>query len=209
MSAPPAFVLAGGESLRMGRDKTQLPLGGATLLERALALLRRAGFAPGVAGLRTAVPCSAPCLADRFPGAGPLAGIEAALASVPEPPQPILFVPVDLPLLPAAFLQTMFRRAESSGAWATVPWAGGRPQPLCAVYSSGLALGLADALGKEDRKVMRVLERLVPTDRFDRFRVEALAPLEGWHAAQRWFWNVNTPAEWEEVNTPRHSASTI
>ena len=205
MSAAPAFVLAGGQSLRMGRDKSQLTLGGLTLLERALNLLRRAGFTPSVAGLRTSVPCRAPNVADRFPSSGPLAGMEAALASIAGPPQPVLFVPVDLPLLPAAFLETLFHRAESSGALATVPLLGGQPQPLCAVYSSSLAPELREALGREDRKVMRVLEQLVPANRFDRFRVEALATLQNWHAPHRWFWNANTPAEWDELRILSYS----
>ena len=207
MSLQLAFVLAGGQSLRMGRDKTQLTLEGRTLLEHALNLLREAGFAPAVAGLRVPVPCSAPCVADNFPGAGPLAGIEAALSSLTEPPQPVLFVPVDVPLLPAALLRALFHRAESSGALATVPFVGGKPQPLCAVYSSALGHGLREALRRDDRKVMRVLEHLLPANGFDRVRVEALAPLEGWHAAHRWFMNVNTPGEWEELGNLSYSSS--
>ena len=201
MSTRQAFVLAGGQSLRMGRDKTQLTLEGSTLLERALQLLHRAGFYPSVAGLRGSVASSAPRVIDRFPGSGPLAGIEAALAAITGPHQPVLFIPVDLPLLPPAFLRALFRRAEDSGALATVPYIGGKPQPLSAVYSSALAPGLQEALGRGDRKVMRVLEQLVPASRFDRFRVEAVAPLEDWYMPQRWFWNVNTSAEWEQLAT--------
>ena len=202
---PRAFVLAGGHSTRMGRDKAQLLLGGRSLLERSLDLLREAGFTPTIAGLRTPVNCSAPCVFDTTPDAGPLGGIEAALASLSgEPTQPALFLPVDLPLLPAAFVASLFDRAGHSGALATVPDAGGRPQPLCAVYHSSLADGIRDALRRGDRKVMRVVGELAPGSSFDRFRVEALAPLHGWRSAHRWFWNINTSQDFEAVESLHH-----
>ncbi len=186
----------------MGRDKAQLVLGGQSLLERALDLLRAAGFEPAVAGLRAPVACSAPCIFDATPNAGPLGGIEAALASLPVGrEQPVLFIPVDLPLLPAAFLEVLFARAGHSGARATVPYAGGRPQPLCAVYCSSLADGIGNALRRGDRKVMRVVGELSPGSSLDRFRVEILAPLHGWQAAHRWFWNVNTPEDLAAVES--------
>ncbi len=182
----------------MGRDKTQLVFKGATLLERTLGQLRSAGFLPAVAGLRERVPCSAPCAPDAFPGFGPLAGIEAALRSLAvEPSQPVLFVPVDLPLLPQAFLKLLYERAQLSGALATVPLADGRPQPLCAVYRSELAPGVAEALRRDDRKVIRVIKKLAEPHSLDCFRVEALAVHHGWRQTHRWFWNLNTPADWK------------
>ena len=190
----------------MGRDKAQLVLGGQSLLDRALGLLRAAGFRPAVAGLRAPVACSAPCVHDLTPDAGPLGGIEAALASLAnEPAQPVVFLPVDLPLLPTVLLRALSDRAEHSGALATVPYAGGRPQPLCAVYSSSLASGIGEALRRGDRKVMRVLSRLAPGSSFDRFRVEALAASQGWQAVHRWFWNVNTSQDLDAVESIQHS----
>jgi len=197
-------VLAGGQSSRMGRDKAQLPFRDTTLLKHALGTLRSAGFTPAVAGLRgdeTLIsPCVAPCIPDTFVDAGPLGGIEAALRSLSDqPPQPVLFVPVDLPLLPKEFLEILFERAAHSGAWATIPFATGRPQPLCAVYDSSLAGGIAKALANGDRKVMRVLRKLAPGQHFDSMRVEALVPLHHWKDAHRWFTNLNTPADWEAL----------
>ncbi len=221
MSGPRAFVLAGGQSRRMGRNKAQLawmehwsgnrtedPHGagaadgdgtvGQTLLEHALATLRRCGFLPGVAGLRGLVPAGAPVVPDHFPEAGPLGGIEAALGSLAaEPPQPVLFVPVDLPLLPEAPLRCLFARSLATGALATIPVAEGRPQPLCAVYHSSLAPGIGAALEAGDRKVLRVLCDLAGPA-LDMPRIEALAPLYGWDT-RGWFFNVNTPLEYASV----------
>lgn len=195
----------------MGRNKAELLFRGRTLLGHALATLRAAGFLVAVAGVRpgdTPTP-EAPCVPDRYPGAGPLAGIEAALQSIgAEPPQPVLFVPVDLPLLPTRFLQALFERALRTGAAATVPFATGRPQPLCAVYCSSLAPGIAAALARHDRKVMHVLRELAPGAAFDSFSVEALAPLHGWTEAHRWFTNLNTPEDWAALTGSALRAST-
>ncbi len=192
---PRAFLLAGGQSSRMGRDKAQLAFRGRSLLEHALLKLLEAGFAPQIAGLRAG---THPYLPDNFPDAGPLGGIEAALSSLgEEPPQPVLFFPVDLPLLPPVFVRTLFTRAGVSGALATIAFAGGRPQPLCAVYHSSLAPGLRAALASGDRKVMRVMHALAGSA-LDCPRVEALAPLHGWQA-HRWFTNLNTPEDYQRL----------
>ena len=122
MTARPAFVLAGGLSSRMGRDKAGLAWQGGTLLDNALSLLVRAGFTPAVAGLRVPVACGVPVLTDRFEDIGPLGGIEAALSSLELQasgaamhPAPALFIPVDLPLLSLDLLQVMWERAMVTG----------------------------------------------------------------------------------------------
>jgi molybdopterin-guanine dinucleotide biosynthesis protein A len=189
MTARPAFVLAGGLSSRMGRDKAGLAWQGGTLLGNALSLLVRAGFTPAVAGLRIPGACGVPVLLDRFEDSGPLGGIETALRSLASRASGAAVSPAP------ALLRVMWERALSTGAWATVPSCEGREQPLCAVYDARLAPGIAEALAGGDRKVMRVFQNLVPAERFDSFRVEALAPLHGWQSPQRWFANLNTPAD--------------
>ena len=93
----------------------------------------------------------APVVPDLHPGCGPLSGIEAALAATTRPLN--LFLPVDLPLLPARFLSWMLRRAEITGALVTVPRANGRPQPLCAVYHRDLLAGVTASLAAGNYKV--------------------------------------------------------
>ena len=189
----------------MGRDKAQLPLGSQTMgnqtmLELQLARLRALGFRPAVAGLAEGGSCSAPVVEDGFEQAGPLGGIEAALRSLAgEPEQPVLLLAVDLPLLAPALLRLLWQRAAVTGAKVTMPFLSGRPQPLCAVYRSGLAGGIAAALVRGERKVMHVVQALAPGAAFDGFRIEALAPLAGWSSPGRWFTNVNTPAEYRAL----------
>ncbi len=81
-----AVILAGGQSRRMGRDKLRLTAGGETLLDRAL---RRYGEVFPRVLVSVAGPEKYPELGDRrifdrFPGAGPLAGLHAALDAAGE-----------------------------------------------------------------------------------------------------------------------------
>jgi len=73
-------VLCGGRSVRMGIDKATLELGGVTLLDRAIARLTEVCdpvlIAPGA--LTLAID-SRSLVHDALSGAGPLAGIAAAL----------------------------------------------------------------------------------------------------------------------------------
>ena len=74
-------ILAGGQSRRMGRDKLRLTLGGETLLARAI---RRYSEVFPCVLVSVAGPEKFPELGDRrvfdrYPGAGPLAGLHAGL----------------------------------------------------------------------------------------------------------------------------------
>lgn len=198
------FVLAGGQSRRMGRDKALLEVDGEALVERAIGKLRRLGVNPRICGSRPDLARWAEVVADRFVGAGPLAGIEAALAISDS--ELNLFVPVDLPGLPEGFLRWLMERAETTRAVATIPRFGDRVQPLCAVYSRRLLEGLRKFLEAGHRKVMDGIREpaLALGDRIDSFDVEpvAAAGAAGWPVrppAADWFRNVNTPADYASL----------
>src|ERR1700741_1983815 len=76
------FILAGGESSRMGRDKALLELSGEALIVRTARLVGSAsergtqvGDSVRLEGFELDV------IEDEFPGAGPLGGIATALRS--------------------------------------------------------------------------------------------------------------------------------
>jgi molybdopterin-guanine dinucleotide biosynthesis protein A len=205
----------------MGRDKATLRFQGQPLIAHAVAHLRAAGCHPVIAGSRPDLEPYSPVLPDLHPGCGPLSGIEAALAAgasavLPQcstwnTPGPslgrspassaVLFLPVDLPLLPVSFLLLLLERAERTAALATIPLLGGRPQPLCAVYRTELLPGITAALESGEYKVMRVLESLLPPRESDLFAVESVLSARQHllhHEAQplhRWFANLNTLAD--------------
>jgi molybdopterin-guanine dinucleotide biosynthesis protein A len=203
LRAAEAFVLAGGRSTRMGQDKALLQVAGVSLLEHALDKLRALGTsaAPRIVGLRPDLSSYAPVVPDLHPGCGPLSGIEAALAATTQPLN--LFLPVDLPLLPAGLLGWMLRRAEITGALATVPRVNGRPQPLCAVYHRDLLAGVTASLAAGNYKVMPVVMAAAQSraGEIDVFDVELLASTyPEMHRFSslplyRWFHNCNTPED--------------
>lgn len=196
----------------MQQDKALLRLGEETLLGRAVRRLQGMGFAvvvSGHAGAAEAGVEQVPRITDRFADAGPLAGLEAVLThrghqaeQLGEAEALVLFVPVDVPLLPDAFFDLLWQRALHSGAWATVPWSLGRQQPLCAVYDARLAAPLAVALKAGERKVLRALEQAVPAGGFDQFSAERVTVGlrgSGWPAPHQWFQNANTRQDWDAL----------
>lgn len=128
------WVLAGGESRRMGRRKELLELGGQTMLERQLALLRAVSRPVAVLGTPESLPASGvPVIADERPGLGPLGGIATALGVTRT--EYNLVLGCDLPLMRTEFLRFLVRRALASRADVTVPESPREGfHPTCAVY---------------------------------------------------------------------------
>jgi len=98
------FVLAGGKSTRLGRDKALLEWHGQTLLHHMVELLRTVADPVQVVG-RSPLP-------DRLPGLGPLSGMATGLETSSTDAN--LFVAVDLPLLTQDFLKYVCSRIEHS-----------------------------------------------------------------------------------------------
>ncbi|HLH31456.1 MAG TPA: molybdenum cofactor guanylyltransferase [Terriglobia bacterium] len=98
------FVLAGGKSTRMGRDKATLDWHGRTLLDHMVGLLSEAADQVHVVG-RDQLP-------DRLPGLGPLSGIATALEFTSTDAN--LVIAVDLPHLTKDFLKYLRSKVENS-----------------------------------------------------------------------------------------------
>jgi molybdopterin-guanine dinucleotide biosynthesis protein A len=191
------WVLAGGQSLRMGQDKAGVVLAGRPLLRHMLDKLRVLGVRARVAGVRAPVAgADAEAWSDAHPDCGPLSGMETALTK--SDAALVLMVGVDLPLLEPEFLAWMLRRATATGAVATVPRLLGKPQPLCAVYRRELLGGVTDALESGDYKMMAVVERAAGGGLLDLFDAERIAATGAWPSkwSTHWqFMNCNTPEE--------------
>ena len=132
----------------MGRDKALLPFAGRPLVAYALSILRDAGLSASIAGAHPSARASladlAPVVDDPEPGLGPLAGICAALRSAAAPYA--VFLPVDLPLLPASLLAYLLYHARVTSLAITVPSIAGFAQTFPAVIARSALDGLQDAL---------------------------------------------------------------
>lgn len=177
------FVLAGGKSSRMGRDKALLKVEGETLIERAIRKLRRvcpevaiAGGGPELARYGRVIP-------DGTPGQGPLGGIVAALQQSAY--EWNLFLAVDMPFVPESVLRSV---AFSGGgpALLAVAQAEGVIQPLCGIYSRA-ALPLLRRELEAGRLKMK--DAIVATEAYSYTQIDCLD----------WFRNINTPEDLEAV----------
>jgi molybdopterin-guanine dinucleotide biosynthesis protein A len=146
MTEPEAagFVLAGGRSSRMGSDKALAVLRARPLVEHSLDLLRGACATAAIAGARSALSQFAPVVEDVKRGAGPLAGICAAMASMPE--QWAVFLSIDLPLLPSSLLSFILRHAYITQAPVTVAAVNGFAQSFPVVLHKAALPALQDEL---------------------------------------------------------------
>ena len=133
------FVLAGGQSSRMGRDKALLAFAGQPLVAHALDLFQEAGLPAMVAGAASpalrSLPVFASVIDDDSPGLGPLSGICAALSIISA--RFAVFLPVDLapasgfaprlPFAPRPHHRKRRHRFLDFGFYADVP-RGSRPR---------------------------------------------------------------------------------
>jgi len=199
-----AFVLAGGQSSRMGRDKALVELAGRPMVMYALKTLGSVGLGPSIAGARSDLTAYAPVIADAAPDRGPLQGICTALEKTlrQRGAQWALFVSVDQPLLPASLLEYMMAHARITERAVTLASVSGFAQTFPALIRQDLLPALqveakAEGMGcfaafraaaQRRGETMSVLavEMLVQTGHVSH-------PM-GLPAAQ-WFMNVNTPEE--------------
>jgi molybdenum cofactor guanylyltransferase len=158
-----AVVLAGGRSARMGEDKSALPFGGETMLERIVRLVGTiADDVIVVARRDQRIPPGVIVVHDPVEDLGPLAGIAAGLAASHSDVN--LVVACDMPLINPQVLQRLVSMIDDHDACVAV--VDGHASPLCGVYRSRIAPRAQAVLESGERRVMRLLE-LVKTKRVD------------------------------------------
>ncbi|WP_159948119.1 molybdenum cofactor guanylyltransferase MobA [Rhizobium sp. 18065] len=195
MSEPdrlPAIILASGLSRRMGRDKTQMLLGGKPLIAHILDRLRTQADpvwtnAPSDYPLDLGIPNYPDLLPDR---PGPLAGVLAGLMALERHDAQgshILTVPGDTPFLPHDLVERLCAAATTGSI--ILAASGGRTHPVIGLWPKNLASDLEAWLDDPDhRRVFDFIDRhprvivdfpMIDTD---------LGPLDP-------FFNINTPED--------------
>jgi len=185
-----AFILVGGMSSRMGKDKSGLQFGDrsavaliAASLEVVSVAIRSVGGAlPAVEGLLN--------IADAHDKWGPLAGIEAALCNSNS--EHCLIVACDLPFVTGKLFERLIGVANHCAAIVPLQ-SDSRPQPLCAIYQRGPCLTAARKAIANGEHSPRALLDQVQT-RYVSFH--ELSDLDG---SEYFFFNVNTPENYERA----------
>ena len=131
------IILAGGASSRMGRDKSDLTIDGKTFLEMQIEKGEKLGISDILlSGYHGENKYKYPIIPDRFPGKGPLGGLEACFRKAKNPY--CLVLGVDVPLVPAEELTALIRQSLHSDAKAVILSHGGHEEPLMGVYCTDL-----------------------------------------------------------------------
>ena len=210
------FVLAGGQSRRMGRDKAAIEWGRETLLTHGLKRMRDAF--PEVIILGRSSPDFSRNLRDEFANSGPLAGIHSGLRHSKTDWN--FFLAVDMPLVPTTLLQFIASKCGPSYL-AVVPEApvsdldvpdlesrtasNGRTrrlQPVCAAYHRRLLPVLERALSNRELSIQRLLEQTaqgIMGTQPNAIRVVEHHELTSAGFSSEMLMNVNMPADLERA----------
>jgi molybdenum cofactor guanylyltransferase len=194
-----AFILAGGESSRMGRDKARLELGGVPLILRTARLVESVAGPPAIIGNPDAYRAfELRAIADDWPGAGPLGGIATALRAAAAAWS--LIVATDMPYLTREWLEYLVARGLASSAEAVLPMNARGAEPLCAMYHRRAEPAIRKALERGTRKVTEGLLDV---------RIETIAPAEWkpFDSQGLLFKNMNSPADYEEARAKLDAGS--
>lgn len=193
------FVLAGGKSSRMGRDKALLELGGHPLVQIAVEKLQAFCAEVSIAGNRDDLTEFAPLVYEDRVDCGPAAGIEAGLRASTQPWA--LFMPVDVPLVPVDLLRRWCEEALNVNM--TVSFLGIREkQPAFCLMRRERSTSYTGILDQGERKLEVLLNRTAEADNVASWMYDAY-DLYGYpdyrgpddQTLERWFLNVNTPEE--------------
>jgi len=188
-------VLAGGQSLRMGQDKSSLMIEQLSLLKRAVNLLQNSGLKDCfVSGDHQ----DYRCIKDKQAGLGPIGGIAACNSALTAEYDAMLVIPVDMPLLAiqdcSYLLQQYLDQVSASNKPTEVPGLFYQQAifPLVISLTDPLSCyceNIINSSDKKSRSLFRLFESLdikgIPLNTNDRFRFE----------------NTNTPEQWQRCLT--------
>ena len=179
MNRVSGYVLAGGQSSRMGEDKALLNIGGQTFLDRAIDAFAGVTDSVKIVGMRSEYKGHLTVIPDALDGRGSVVGLYTALADCGTEFAAVLAC--DLPFANADLLKELVGSIGEFEAVMPIQQ-DGRLQPLCAVYRRDVCLPHVERILASDNWRLQQLGSLL--------RVSIIKP-----AGVRWSMNVNTPSE--------------
>jgi molybdopterin-guanine dinucleotide biosynthesis protein A len=193
MDAIEGFILTGGQSRRMGADKSRLMLDGETFVERIAAEFTAASLSVRLVGNNTPAGrrINLPTVSDVYPEWGALGGVHAALSACTA--VWALILACDFPFVTSSLFARLASLVEGFEAVAPIQ-SDGIPQPLCALYRVEPCLNRAEQMIKSsERKPVALLQSV-------RTRWVSFAELSNLEGADRFFDNINTPEDYARAS---------
>jgi len=191
-----AAILAGGHGRRFGgRDKSALIVEGRSIRERQLAVLKSVADDILIVGAPAAPadnPAGARAVPDIVAGGGPLAGLYTALVEATG--TATIVVACDMPFLTAPLLRHLL--ALTADADAVVPSTSRGYHPLCAAYTPACLPPISRRVSDGRFKMTDLLQDV-------RARFISAEELEPFGDPERLLTNLNTPAEYRELEAPQ------
>jgi molybdopterin-guanine dinucleotide biosynthesis protein A len=182
------FILAGGQSRRMGRDKSQLTIDGQTFVD--LIAKEMAVVAKSITVVGGAASPGLSHVEDVYPGWGALGGVHAALQNCSA--EWALVVACDFPFVKTDLFSMMMSFATGFDAVAPIQ-RDMVPQPLCTLYRVDVCLEQAERLIKSgERKPIALLQSV-------RTRWISFEELEDLNGSRHFFDNINTPEDYDQI----------
>ncbi|GGA42725.1 molybdenum cofactor guanylyltransferase [Paenibacillus physcomitrellae] len=156
------IILAGGQSQRMGQNKALLQIGGRTVIGTIIEAMSPVCGQMVVSSMHPELYefTGLPVIPDRYEGAGPLAGIHAALNYSGQ--EWNLVCSCDHPFASRTLFEGLIDLAEQAdeSVEAVIPVYEGRIQPLVAVYRRRSYAQLDYGLEQGERRVLDWINRL-------------------------------------------------
>src|SRR5690349_18734131 len=184
------FILVGGASRRMGRDKALLDFGGQPMLERIARELSAIASAVSLVGARQIYP-SFENVPDVHQQWGALGGIHAALTAARA--DWAALVACDLPFVTNKLFERLATFVNDTTDAVVPIQADGRPQPVCALYRAVTCLPEIEKLVAAGEHTPRALLATVHTRYVD------FAELRDLPGAENFFFNVNTQEDLQKA----------
>lgn len=205
------FILAGGASRRMGRNKAQLRLQNKTFIEHAanalykitrgkISIVGNLPFANLQINLSSGEVCELPVLRDiqTKNSRAAIVGLHAALSQAEK--NWAVVAACDLPFVTGDLFERLAAFISEKDFDAVVPLQpDGRPQPLCAFYERAACLPeIEEILRGEDWSLQDLLRRI--NTRFVEF-----SEIRDLPNSEHFFLNINTPEDYEAARKIKES----
>ncbi|MEO8216199.1 MAG: molybdenum cofactor guanylyltransferase [Acidobacteriota bacterium] len=188
-----AYVLAGGDSRRMGSPKTELLFGGKTFLERVVSVASQS-FKSVFVVVRSGQAIDLPANCKRLeepphPERSPMFGILTALRHSQD--AAVWILAADYPLLTSQLLDFLRAQFLTSDSDLLVPVTDGKTHMLCAGYSRSLLEPIDVRISRGEFR----LRELVPAHRTRIVSEEEIARQSPLHA----LWNINSAQDYARI----------
>ncbi|GEN30561.1 molybdopterin-guanine dinucleotide biosynthesis protein A [Cerasibacillus quisquiliarum] len=187
-----SVILAGGQSSRMGTNKALLKLNNEFVIEKILKELRQLSQEVYIVSNDTKIYdfLNVPVIRDRYPGKGPLAGIETALYHIDK--DIVIISPCDTPFIHKEVYQHLLNKLDTYDA--VIPYVNNRPQPLSGIYKKNVLPVVQKQLQLNNLKVRSFFSKINVKYVYDFGQIA-----DG--IVEKHFFNMNYPDEYNRAKS--------